>query len=811
MKASDFRIGWRLLLQERGYSAVTILGLALGFAACFLLMAYVRFSFSYDSHVPQADRVYVAKNRINLLEHGGWFDNTPINLLAVAEGSPLVEAAAVALSGSAALRQDGMLRSLDFVLVGPAMPKVLGLRALEGDLDAALQRPDGIALTESKALQLLGAARGVLGKTLTLENLQYRVAAIVPDPPAATTLPYAALMGTSSQILPASMQRRLDKHLATNWGGIIARLYVRLAPGATPQALQRVMQEASDNSPLLSTLPPDVAQRLRGRKVSDIGLTPLRGWYFDRDLAGNGSSSRHGDAKLVLGVAAVGALILLLAAINYVNLATVRVMRRRAEIAMRKVLGASHARVASMLMAESLLASMLAAAGGLLLAWLLLPACAQLLNRPLGAVMGPGAVLAALAVGLLTGLLAGLHPAWLALRVRPAQALAARGGQENHGTTWLRRAVTVFQMTCAMALVAITLAVAWQIRFASHADPGFDPRPLLVLELPSPMWEGQAPRQLSEALLRVPGVEGVTWSPMPAGRYYLGVNNPVRTSTGKSATLQERAVSPTFFQVHGVAALAGRTFDPQREQEHNDDSVVLNAAGAKALGFVSPQAAVGQSVSLKGSKGDVRPVVIGVVPDLRYQSLRETPAPVVYRNHRNASVLTVRYSGNLADLERAADALWRQYFPNALSDIRRAASYFEENYDDDARLAAMLAAGSTMALLLSAFGIYVLAAYNVQRRAREIVLRKLYGARRGAVARLLGREFAWMAGCAALIGLPLAALAIQRYLSEFAERAPIGAWTLLAALATVLAVSLGATIRHTLAALRMSPALALRT
>ena len=809
MNASDFRIGWRLLLQERGYSAVTILGLALGFAACFLLMAYAHFSFSYDSHVPQADRVVVAKTRINLLEHGGWFDNTPINLLAVAETSPLVEAAGVALPGVATLHRDGTLGTLDFVLVSPAMTKVLGLRALEGDLEAALQRPDAVALTEGKARQLLGAARGVLGKTLTLENKQFAVAAILPDPPAATTLPYAALMGTGSQMWPENMRRRLDKHLPGNWGGIISRLYVRLAPGATPQALQRVMQDASDNSPLASTLPPDLLQRLQGRKLADIGLTPLRGWYFDPDLGG--SSNKHGDARLVLGVAAVGALILLLAAINYVNLATVRVMRRRAEIAMRKVLGASHARVAALLLAESLLATMLAAAAGLLIAWLLLPACAQLLNRPLGAVMGPGAVLAALAVGLLTGLLAGLHPAWLALRVRPAQALAARGGQETHGATWLRRAVTVFQMTCAMALVAVTLAVAWQTRFASHASPGFDPRPLLVLELPSMMWEGQAPRQLSEALLRVPGVEGVAYSPSPAGRYYLGTNNPVRTASGKSVTLQERAVSPSFFQVHGVAALAGRTFDPRRDPEQNDDVVVLNAAATKALGFASPQAAVGQSVSLESSKGEVRPVVAGVVPDLRYQSLRETAAPVVYRNHRNVSVLTVRYRGNMADLERAAEALWRQYFPNAIPDIHRAAGYFEDNYNDDARLAAMLAAGSAMALLLSAFGIYVLAAYNVQRRAREIVLRKLYGARRGAVAALLGREFAWMAGCAALAGLPLAALAIQRYLSEFAERAPIGGWTLLAALAAVLAVALGATVRHTLAALRMSPALALRT
>ena len=809
MRLRDFRIGWRLLLQERAYSAVTIFGLAAGLAACFLLLAYVRLSYSYDSHVPQAERVFMVKTKINSPSVAGWYENSPLPLLDVAERSGLVDAAAVALEGKVTMRQGAAISLMDFMLFSPGMPKVLELRALHGDLSATLLRPDAVALTESKARQLFGSASAALGKQLTLEQLNFQVTAVVPDPPAASSMHYSALSGFAGQLVPEKQRKQWER----NWGGIVTCLYVRLAPGITAQAMQETLQDALDRSPTMSNMSASMRDSLQGMKSMEFGMTPLRSWYFDPDLAAKDSEGKHGNRALVLGVAAVAVLILLLAAINYINLATVRVMRRRPEIALRKLLGAGPVRVAGLLLAESLLAAVLATVTGLLLAWLLLPACSLLLVRPLAAAISPGTVLAGLAIGAATGLLAGLYPAWVAIHVRPAHAMAGRGGQETHGTAWLRRCVTVLQMASAMALTATTLAVAWQTHFASGTNPGFDPRPLLVLELEARFGEGKAPRQLRDALLRLPGVEGVALMPVPAGRFYLGLNNPVQRSDGRSAVMQERSVSPNFFQVYGVQPLAGRVFDPQREQESNDNSVMLNAAAASALGYVSPQEAVGQTLQVTGHKSDekVQPTVIGIVPDLRYQSLREQATPIIYRNNLQANVLTVRYSGDMAVLEREAEVLMRHYFPDTLPQLHRAGSYIAENYADDARLAGLLAAASVTALLLAAFGIYVLSAYSVQRRAREIVLRKLHGARGGAIARLLGREFAWMLGCAALLGLPPAALAIQRYLAAFAEHAPIGGWTLLVALVAVLVVALAATVRHTLTAMRLPPALALRS
>jgi ABC-type antimicrobial peptide transport system permease subunit len=174
-------------------------------------------------------------------------------------------------------------------------------------------------------------------------------------------------------------------------------------------------------------------------------------------------------------------------------------------------------------------------------------------------------------------------------------------------------------------------------------------------------------------------------------------------------------------------------------------------------------------------------------------------------------MLTIRTDGDLRVLEQQAIGLFGKYFPDDIPLVRPAASHFADNYADDLRLAQLLGAASLVAILLSAFGIYVLSAYNVQRRAREIVLRKLHGAGRAAIARLLGREFAVLLAVGAVIGLPPAALAIRAYLAAFVEQAPIGGWPLVVAAAIAVLVALIATARHTIAALRATPVAVLRT
>lgn len=802
MTPRDFRIGWRLLLKEPAYSAVTILGLAVGVAACFLLLGYVRHSFSYDEQVPERERVFQLANRWNRdLLGKDWSGLSPLppRDAALASGQPVLGTAF--LDRRVDMRVGSQVHTVHVGIVDPDFEKIFAPRVLAGDLHAALTQPAALALTRETALRLFGGTDAI-GKTLQGDRDTYVVAAVLADQPGATTLPYEALGGFGSVILPADFR----KETLENWGFSPGRVYLKLLPGADPEQLLEAMRRGLRASSLVRGEYADQVAELGGRDLIEYSLMPIREAYLAevKDPIG-----QHGQRQAVLALAAVALLILLLAGANYVNLATVRTLARQREIAMRKVLGASAPAVARQFLAESLLVCLLATVLGLLLAWLLLPVFSDLVQRKLDRVFAPDAVGAALALGLLLGLAAGAWPTWSALRVRASAALAGRGAGETARGLWTRRLLTTLQFAAAMGLTATTLAVAWQARYASTLDPGFDAAPLLMFGTPGSMEEPRI-RAFRDAVARLPGVAGVTVSHVP----FRDGNNvtTLRREGGSSADINLFAVSPDFFQVYGLKALAGRLYDPALDQPDSRDRVVINAAAARALGFAAPEDAVGKML-VNPVKPDKKMQVLGLAPELRHYSARSVQQPGVYLLRERVNAVTVRAHADAGvdTVRHAIEELWPRYFPNETVDVRRMPQLIVDMfYADDLRLAKLLAAASVTAIALAAFGIYVLAAYSVQRRAREIVLRKLYGAGHAAIGKLVMREFAALVAAGAVLGLPLAWLAIERWLGAFAERAPVGAWTLAAALLATGLVALAATLRHTLAAVRIRPALALR-
>jgi putative ABC transport system permease protein len=269
-------------------------------------------------------------------------------------------------------------------------------------------------------------------------------------------------------------------------------------------------------------------------------------------------------------------------------------------------------------------------------------------------------------------------------------------------------------------------------------------------------------------------------------------------------------VSPEWFQVYGLKPVAGRLFDPALDTMQSGDRVVLNASAARKLGFASPQDAVGKTIGENGG-ADKPTQIVGVMPDIRHRSARDGEQPSAFYLDAHLRVFTVRCSQDPAVIKREIEAMWPRFFPNETMEVVRMNKFItDEFYADDLRMSKLLAASSVIAIGIAAFGIYVLAAYSVQRRTKEIVLRKLYGAGKSAIGKLVAREFATLIAAGALVGLPAAWIATQRYLAPFTERAPIGLWTLAAALAVAGLVTLGSTLRHTLAAIRITPVRALR-
>jgi putative ABC transport system permease protein len=812
MLLTTMRHSARALRRQPAYAAIVIATLAIGIASAMLILGLVRYCWQYNAEVPDVEHVYVVKQRDNVDPTGPWYDQAPLLLRSVAAATPGVAAATGYLpsrpeSTALTVSVDAKLHTLKSLTVLPGFAEMLGLREVQGDLATALAAPEGIAVTQSTAMRLFGTTQA-MGRSLLAEGKLLRVGAVLQTPAANTTMPFEALLGTDSTLAADVRDELLSGR--KGWPG---KLLVRVRAGASVPMLARQLQDAVDRAPALHRQAPDIKARLGRRPVMEIALARLDAAYFDTSIKGNfiAGAGQRGDPVVVAGLAAVAVLILVLASINFVNLATVRVVRRQRELAMRKVLGASGRRIALELLAEAWLITFLAASVGLLLAWLALPLFSTLVDRQLedGFTLGDLGWVGALVVGL--GLLTSAWPAWIAWSVPPAESLSGRTATESRGTTRLRRSMTVAQLSAAMGFASVTLAIAWQTSYAMRASPGFDPAPILIVDMPEQVKYSAQARGLMTALAAAPGVRDVAVSDDAIGRHNDTWRRDLKRPDGTSATMEIKQVSRNFFTLYAIKPEAGRLFDPTLD--HDDDAVplVLNALAAHQLGFADARAALGQIVIT--TNFDNKPVtgrVIGIAPPLRFQSLREAPAPMAFQLSTGGNALSMRTDGDPIQAMDVIRSIWPTYFPSAIPTIQPASRVLAANYADDARMASLLALATGIALALATCGTYVLSADTVQRRAREIVLRKLHGASNSAIGLLVLRGVGTMLLAGALIGLPIAAVAIARYLSTWVETAPVGYWTLLLALVVTSLVALAAASRQVWLATKVRPANALR-
>lgn len=803
MLISQLRVGWRLLGAEPAHAIGSILGLSVGLAVCVLLLGLVRDALSYDRQIPQHEQIYLVNTRFNHASADPrWHEQAPQGLVAAIEATTTGTLATGYIPMTRSISSRNQVSEVVIHAVHPAFAQVFGVVPLAGDLNAALTRPDALALTQTAAHRLFGDSEA-LGQSVQIGARSYQVLAVLPSPPSATTVPYSVLAGFNSSIM--SEQRR--QSLQTSWGVLSGRVYVKLAAGASAASLTGQLQDAADRSPLRAETPADVLAELGPRRLIEIRLCALRDAYFQSDVRADPDSTTHGDWRMTLGLAGVALLILLLAVSNYVNLATVRTLRRQREVALRKVLGASVGQVAAQFLLESIAITQAAMVVGLLLALAVREPYAHLVNRPLDDLFTPATVAFCLLMGIVVGAAAGAYPAWVAARVRATQALSGRGNSETSATAWLRRVLTVAQFATALLLGSVCVAIALQTDHATRMSPGFDPAALIQVDLPrTTQMTSSANQAFRAALLRLPGVAGVAAAREIIGRNDVDIAMPFSREGHASVSLNVKEVSPEFFAVYRIAAVAGRVFDPGVDTT-DSDIAVLNGAATRALGFAAPAAAIDQYIN-HASVGSFK--VIGIAADVRHSSIREPIEPLLYVPSLQTSALTVRAQGDVSTVEGAVAVLWRQTFPNEVLRMNRARSVIAMNYADDLRVARLLALATLISLVMAAFGIYALSASSVQRRRREIVLRKLHGATPAAIGVLLGKEYLGLVAGSALIAMPIAALLIQRYLMGFVERAPVTGLALPAALGVLALVALLASLRQMLLAMRITPAKALR-
>jgi len=815
-------IALRSLLKNRLYSAINILGLAVGLASCILIVLYVRFETSFDSWFPDSERIYQLHVRFDVPGRAPMISSAaPSPALAALQkdfaeietGARIVRMRPVIKRGAEVFRDDFILADQSFLDIFP-----LAMASGNGDLkDAA-----GVLISETAARKYFGS-RPPVGETLpatfTFGARDYRVAGVFKDLPENTHLDIhllAAINETDLAKIPGML---------SNWTNTSATIYIKLKPGANVAALNAALPAFEERNV------PNVSVGGADMKVADfmmLSLMKLSDLHLRAPPGGIGKPV--GDAKVVATFSVVAGMILLIACINFTNLATARASQRAREVALRKVLGARRRQLIVQFLTESLLTAGAAFAVALALTYLALPVYNSFLKRDLSLslVGADGLIPIFLATTVLIGLAAGLYPALYLSGFLPARILKANKSAAAEGSGRLRAALVVVQFAISIGLLICTAVVYGQTVYARTMDLGYDRNGLMVVRgLGGADYE--SPRQsLVKETAKLRGVTAVALSDdVPTDT---NNNNNIFDIPGKPSPnpiiIMKKTVDYDFFATYRIPLVAGRYFDAgyggddfsgtDEEKKTRAPNIILNESALPRLGFASAQDAIGKP--LRFTVGDINnavlvpATVVGVVEDVSYRSAHEELSPMYFQYAREElRTMTVRYEGVTGvEVQEAVAKLWRELAPTLPYRAEFIENLIGAQYQREEAEANMFAAFSLLAIIIGCLGLYGLAAFSAERRIKEIGIRKVLGAKVRDVVRLLVWDFSKPVLVANAIAWPLAWLLMRDWLDSFQYRIGLNPAFFVAAGLIAVLIAWATVAGHATRAGRANPIRALR-
>ena len=774
MLGNVFLTFYRTTIRHPLYTALTLLGLGFGIAVFVVIALAVRYEISFESWIPGVERIHEVQRSflglgsgaqdIGYETQGGLLDDLQLDGTRVWDKDLTVHRNGRSTREKEELVDDGFFRLFDLPLIA-------------GDRDTALA-PGRILLTEAMARRYFGA-EPAMGKTLTLtddEGTQdFVISAVLRTPPANTDLRFDFVR----LISPQRIERMKSDWRDYNNGDL--HTFLSLSQDQARQLnaeFDHIVDIKADRQ--MRVVPAHKVLRLRARSLREIHLEYSKG------------------SVLALGL--VGIATFLIAAINYINLATVRAGMRAKEVAMRKVLGASQGALRGQFLGESLLTSVISGLIGLSFVELSLP----LVNRYGGLALALDyrqdamAFAALLAVVLGLGFLAGLYPAFLLSGFRPASVLSsARMPAGGKMAGRVREALVVAQFSAVIVFFIVGLGVVSQIRHLETADVGFQREGLLLTSSTvDPAMTSAEIRAFTTVLRGMPGVTGVAGSEIaPGADGTYADQTAIEGTDAKGFWIGDAAVSDDFFTIYGAKLLAGRFFDRAYAEDEfvrstRMTNVVLNESAVNALGISDPQMAIGKVIYI--GIPDNRRRIIGVVGNSRFFSPRQKVAPTVFyfMPAPEHPFTSIRYVGGDERVLRARIAqAWHEIAPEIPFEIEAAVDTLDKYYKPDRDRSHLFTLGALAAALISCIGLYGLAAFSTSQRVIEIGLRKVLGATSGAVVRLLIGQFLRPVVLAGLIAAPVGYLILDRWLKQFDDRVPVTLAPLLLSMGTATAVA----------------------
>ncbi len=774
----------RLLWRERGYAAINIFGLAIGLALCLLIVQFATYQLSVGDFHQNKDRVF---RLLDGSESSGYTGSVPMSLApTLKEQLPEVEEAVRFNPNFPHLLRVGERNEIseEVLTVEAGVFDMFSLPLLRGDSKTALTRPYTMVLTEPLAHRLFGDSDPIGQVVRVGEEFDYEVTGIVGQPPATSLLQFSALLSFATGSEPS-------RGVMESKGARAFRTFVQLTPGADPAAVAERI--------------PGIAAARTGmpQEAGSYALQPLRSIYFDMEVP-NHFGPRGNPMHLVL-CAILAVVVLAIAGVNYVNLATARAGRRTHEIGVRKALGAHRGQLMRQLLSESVLLSTVATILGVAMAEgviVLLPAIAgpELLSAiaefelsSLRWTLPVCAGTALLAVGV--GLAAGAYPAWVVARFQPETAVrTGRIGQMH-----LRQGLVVAQFTVTAALLTLTLLIWHQVDHIHNllresSSLGFAPEQVVVIH--NKALTADQVQIFKTDLLQDSRIAAVSLSMTVPGEGSLAAYPVKPEGVEEQVIMRVYEVDGDFVEIMGLQMNQGRNLSGEAL-----DEIVINEAAVQMLGWNEP---LGRRINFKGK--DRR--VVGVIKDFHFDGPRskiepllmgphqKTKSPFMARVNHWIGVIIVRpQSGHLDEARKVIDDKWAAIAPYRPIYRQSLAEVFARLYATEQVTGRALTVSLFLVIVVASVGLFGMAAHAAQERTKEIGIRKVFGASPGGLTAMLLRDFAKPVAIAFLLSVPIAYWLATHWLQDFAYRVEVGVGLFLVSGALSFAIA-GLTVGH---------------
>jgi putative ABC transport system permease protein len=762
MLISYLKIALRNLLKKKVYTIINILGLSVGAAASLIIFLYVTDELSYDQFLPESDRIYrVVEDRI-YPDRIAYFAMIPGGFSTVfPDEIPEIELSTRLIGfpnfPQVARYKDNIFSEQYFFAADSNFFEVFPFKMLKGNPNDVLRHPNTLVLTISTAKRYFGED-DPMGKVIEIAGQNQSVVGVMEDVPENSHMKFDAL----APALGVNFLREPNFYIAGTF------TYVRLAKGTDPKTVDQ-------------KIPPLIEKYAAGQLERDLGvdfkkyISDGNGYrYFLQPLEDIHLHSQrsteikaNGNITVVNALLFISILILVIAGINFVNLATARSTERAKEVGVRKVLGSRKKQLITQFLSESLLICTMSMIMAIVIIQLSLDFFNTIASKQLALdfLANPWTLLMLLGITICLGLFAGLYPAFYISALKPVQVLKGKFQTSSAGST-LRNGLVIFQFTISIILISATLVVYDQLEYVQSKSLGFEKENLLVINHNS---QGKQSAALQDELRKLPGVTEVGASNTVPGGYFYALQYRLPGAT-EVFTPKGFIGDDNLATTLNLEILEGRSFG----EEFNDSlSIIINERAARVMKLDNPVGTV--LINNVNPNTPVSYTIVGVVKDFNFESLHTEIAPLVIGSTEGQfnfqSVLMARLSTEeLSQTLSVIEKKWKELVPNEPFIYSFMDNRLDNLYTTEKSSGALLTVFTLIALVIACVGLFGLAAYMANQRTKEIGVRKVLGASMFSIVNLLSKDFARLVFVSFVLGAPIAWLLMNKWLSSFAYR-----------------------------------------